>query len=271
MNIELLRRMLIDGVTPLPHNDAFESELLLLGNSTDISDVDEFIEKHQRGIVSFYPAVVRDADRAIPIAELAEAVIKYNEYRNKVFTPDNHFVYVKLETGGFAGYDGRLGKLGERVYPVLRVVIKYKGKMFDSFINPRGAEEVISEVTKTHLEKTNTLTNALKATNGIAEVNAEIGKFFDSVGLPKHMPGINRHIHTVSANTEFNSKFIQCHLPDLKRRCGPSGVDINLLLTTMRSTGSVIPPLNLYRDDPLSYVTHMADIHEKIIQGLKYV
>lgn len=271
MNLILLRNLLIDNVTPLPSNVELIPKLMNITESSKLEDIDELIEMSVDKIASFHPAKTRQVPPECTPKDVHDAIERFGVYRNKIFQPDNSFIYVKLETGGFVGYDSRTGGLGEKTFPVLRVSLKYNDKFFDVLINPEGKESIISDATKLHLERNGTLTNALASTITIGRANELITEFLKLNGLPKHDPSINRQNILVSANTEFNNKFIYHNLPALRNVAGRPTIDVNLVIQCMASNGTPVVPLNVYGHTPVDYLTAMSDVHQALIQGLTYV
>lgn len=272
MNTRLLRHLLLDSVFPHPQHDGLMDKLAAVGETPELIELDEFIESSRNMIGEFRPCNLRKLDTSkYNPDELAEVVTKYNEYRNSVFPPQHHHIYVKIETGGFTGYNSQLGGLGEKLFPVLRVMLKYKDQVFEEYINPKGAEKHISNSTAEYLERTNILTKALASPYDNSQVNEMIIEWLDKVGVPKHAPSINRYRHLVSANAEFNNKFIFNQLWSIQRRVGPTNVDINTVVNTIESTGVNVVPLNVYVDNPARYLDKMQEYHKILIQGLSYV
>lgn len=266
INIEILKLMLDTYVIPMPNDDTFPNRLLTIDKSSPIEDLDEIIESCHGKIVSFPPARTDIINQPISAIDLADTIAKYNSYRENTFKPDNSFIYVKLETGGFTGYDSQSGKLGEAIFPILRVTINYDGHIFDRYINPNGAEATIRESTKQYLEKRNVLTNALASPYNIVDVNNEIRDWFRGLHLKAHNPGLNRQIFIVSANSDFNQKFINKQLPELRKVAGIRQVDINTIVWTMEANGQSIVPLTVYSDDPELYLSKMIEIHKMLLE-----
>ncbi len=271
MNKALLKKLLMENLTPLPNHDYLLDNLIALKADYLKEDMDEFIETCMDKVVSLKYAQVTLGKDGLTSEEAASTILQYNKYRNHLFTPNHNYIYVKLETGGFTGYDSRLGKIGEKVYPVLRVTLMYKDKIFDKYINPRGAEEHIHDSTKTYLSRTGTYDKALASEIGISEVNDLLAEWIKECRIPVHNPGINCYRHLVSANTKFNDAFIYNHLPALRRLTGPQSIDINLMINTLETSGVPIVPLNVYADDNHQYLRQMQKYHEMVIQGLSYV
>lgn len=271
MDIKLLHRLLADNVVSNPSDESFNIKLQSMDGRASLIDYDELIESYKDKLIAFPPARFRQADLDSTNIEQAATIARYNKYRNEVFTPNNSFVYVKLSTGGFAGYASDHGTLGEKIYPILRLTLKYKEHTFDEFINPAGSEKYISDSTKAFLEHDGTLTKALASELNIQQVNDKLESFLRNVGLPKHDPRINRQVYIVSANSEFNSKFINQHLPVLRLACGYKPIDMNLVITNIEAAGIPVIPLNLYGDDPIKYLDEMTATHNLLLQGLRYV
>ena len=268
MNIPLLKELLVNNITPLPSHDELRNELIGLPPTATIEDIDDVIEYAVDKVAGFKAATLRMSDTTLSPQEIAEVITKYNSYRNKIFIPTHSFIYIKLDTGGMTGYNSRHGKVGEKIFPVLRVTLMYEDKIFDQYVHPRELECYIEDDTRTYLERTGTLTKALASTIGITDVNRMIERWLDEVGVPKNMAMINRYVHGVSANTEFNNKFIYNHLPAVRNALCPNPVDINLILKSMESAGVPTVPMNVYVSDPVLYVREMQKQHRLLLQGL---
>lgn len=187
-----------------------------------------------------------------------------------IITPKTvDYVYMKLDTGGFTGYQSKLRVKGEEVYPILRITLKVNDDPGIDLILNCGTlrRNIAKKVLDIHTA------SGLMMLSDQSEISLQVARerimeYFKSCGIRSTNPVNNHHTHLVGFNTDFIRKFIASQLPGLLTAFSPKDIDVNQLSNLLEITGNydAMPVPQVFRSDPLKYLDTLSYTVDKIVK-----
>lgn len=187
-----------------------------------------------------------------------------------IITPKTvDYVYMKLDTGGFTGYQSKLRAKGEEVYPILRITLKVNDDPgIDLILNTGTLRYNINKKVMQLHAASGLMMLSDQSNLSIADARERIMDYFKQCGIRNTNPVNNHHTHLVGFNTDFIRKFIASQLPGLLSAFSPKDIDVNQLSNLLELTGNydAMPVPQVFRSEPLKYLDTLSYTIEKIVK-----
>jgi oligoribonuclease (3'-5' exoribonuclease) len=174
-----------------------------------------------------------------------------------------NYIYIKIETGGLSGYDSRLKILGERMYPLLRVVLKINDTEPLDVLIKNYEYSTYSHYAKEMHEKSGLFDMIKENGFGLMESLGIIKNHFKTNQIRLNDDTTNRINVLVASNPGFILNFFKYQL-DIIPFFHYRTIDINKINAIHEFNGDYDKIFNgvIYKDDPLLYVNNLRDHHK---------
>lgn len=187
-----------------------------------------------------------------------------------IITPKvTNLIYVKLDTGGFSGYNRFIRCRGEEHYPVLRITMKVNDKEpLDIFINPQDKEANIDKRARAIHVDSGLLVKACSSDINIDAAKRMVVEYLKEHNVLQTNPSDNVHTHLVGYNTDFIRAFLKENFSEILSLCSPRDLDVYKILTIQEIAGKYndLPIPQFYRNDPIKYLGVLEDAIKSFIK-----
>lgn len=225
----------------------------------------EKIQGIRNGSVIGFTSELLEAKKDLAIID--QLMTNLCKIRDIVYPHEVNYIYVKLETGGFDGYNRQIQALGETVYPVIRITMRVNdNEPLDVLINPEGA--TINPSTMTYLQELGIYQQALSSKFSLLDAETMVTEYLNKHNVRKDDISLNKRNCLVICNVKYVKAFLSVNFPTLMGRVSGRVVDVNEISAIYELTGlhDLNPRPRFYSMQPERYLEVLASTVKRLIK-----